>query len=302
MPAGFGGSFVDYALGKSVRPGATRTKTLLGWVRNLAKLRSECQQKIRCNMPSYYHFEESDIAIIEKIASDGRHSPEVAREFLFLLEDINSRKSEIQAFNEGLSELHATMEELKKLEQLPIEIALQKALLAQQEALLAPLESELAFQKQEFAKKQQELALQQQELALKKALLAKQQQEFEQQQLEYKQQQKVFDKKQQSHQNGEVHEPEIFQDNIFTLEVMEEPVIATDGFTYEKRCILEWFRTKRTSPTTGAELSSTQLIQNYSLKSHINQWRQSNAIDAKDKTTAIAKRFISIGPAGAVFF
>jgi hypothetical protein len=24
-------------------------------------------------------------------------------------------------------------------------------------------------------------------------------------------------------------------DNIFTLDVMEEPVIATDGFTYEKR-------------------------------------------------------------------
>ena len=26
-----------------------------------------------------------------------------------------------------------------------------------------------------------------------------------------------------------------FADNIFTLDVMEEPVIATDGFTYEKR-------------------------------------------------------------------
>jgi hypothetical protein len=32
-----------------------------------------------------------------------------------------------------------------------------------------------------------------------------------------------------------------FADNIFTLDVMEEPVIATDGFTYEKRssvCLL----------------------------------------------------------------
>jgi len=26
-----------------------------------------------------------------------------------------------------------------------------------------------------------------------------------------------------------------FADNIFTLDIMEEPVIATDGFTYEKR-------------------------------------------------------------------
>ena len=64
-----------------------------------------------------------------------------------------------------------------------------------------------------------------------------------------------------------------FADNIFTLDVMEEPVIATDGFTYEQRrvpppapslrcfaklvcsCILEWFRTKRTSPTTGDVLT-----------------------------------------------
>jgi hypothetical protein len=28
-----------------------------------------------------------------------------------------------------------------------------------------------------------------------------------------------------------------FLDNIFTLDVMEEPVIATDGFTYEKRSV-----------------------------------------------------------------
>jgi len=68
--------------------------------------------------------------------------------------------------------------------------------------------------------------------------------------------------------------PELFMDNIFTLDVMEEPVIATDGFTYEKRCILEWFRTKRTSPTTGAVLTSTNLIPNHSLKSQINQWRE----------------------------
>jgi hypothetical protein len=70
--------------------------------------------------------------------------------------------------------------------------------------------------------------------------------------------------------------PEFFIDNIFTLEVMEQPVVAADGFTYEKRCILEWFRTKRTSPTTGAVLT-TELIPNHSLKSQINQWREKQA-------------------------
>ena len=71
---------------------------------------------------------------------------------------------------------------------------------------------------------------------------------------------------------------DILFDNIFTVEVMDEPVIATDGYTYEKRCILEWFRTKRTSPTSGAVLACTTLIPNHSLKSKINQWREASKI------------------------
>ena len=71
--------------------------------------------------------------------------------------------------------------------------------------------------------------------------------------------------------------PDFFMDNVFTLDVMEEPVVVTDGFTYEKRCILEWFSTKRTSPTTGAVLTSKALIPNHSLKSQINQWREEQA-------------------------
>lgn len=262
MPTGFGGSFTAYAEGKSAHPGATRFKTLSGCVKNLAKLRKECEQKIRSSMPSHYHFEESDIAIIK-----------------------------IQAFNEGLSELRTIAEEQKSLERQPEEIlkqkdliAQQKALIAQQRALLAPQYQELALQQQELALQKQEFAKQQQDLTQQKTLLAQQQQE-------HKQQQKQFDEKQQSHQNGEVPEPDIFQDKIFTLDVMEEPVIATDGFTYEKRCILEWFRTKRTSPMTGAVLSSTQLIPNCSLKSHIHHWRDQQpkkVVDTKDKTATVA--------------
>ena len=68
--------------------------------------------------------------------------------------------------------------------------------------------------------------------------------------------------------------PEIFVEGIFTQEVMEDPVVAADGFMYEKRSILEWFRDKRTSPTTGAVLSSASLIPNHSMKSQINRWRE----------------------------
>ena len=289
MPSAFGGTFPAYALGKSAHPSATRAKVLLGWVKNLAKLREECRKRIRAEMPPYHNFDASDIAIIETIARDGGHSAKVASEFSLLLQDIDSRKNEIQAFNEGLSELRTIAEELKRLERQPEEIAQQKASIAQQRELLVHQKALLTQQKALLAQQYQELAQQYQELTL-------QQQEFAQQQQEHKQLQKQFDKKQQSHQNVEFVDPEIFdleifQDNIFTLDVMEEPVIAPDGFTYEKRCILEWFRTKRTSPTTGAALSSTQLIQNHSLKSQINQWREQQlkkAVDDKKDTATVA--------------
>jgi hypothetical protein len=68
--------------------------------------------------------------------------------------------------------------------------------------------------------------------------------------------------------------PEELCDNIFTMEIMEDPVVAEDGFTYERSAILKWFGTKKTSPTTGAILQSTKLIPNCSLKSQINQWKE----------------------------
>jgi hypothetical protein len=115
-------------------------------------------------------------------------------------------------------------------------------------------------------------------LALHREKLAIIQQEIEQrkQELEKLSQQKR-ESLQESKPKIDENLHDIFYDNIFTLDMMEEPVIATDGFTYEKRCILEWLRTKGTSPTTGAVLDSTALIPNHSLKSQINQWREKQA-------------------------
>jgi len=60
-----------------------------------------------------------------------------------------------------------------------------------------------------------------------------------------------------------------------TREVMEDPVIASDGHTYEREAIEMWFRNNRNprSPKTNQVLSSTQLFPNYALK---------NAIEAMD--------------------
>ncbi|NEJ83182.1 hypothetical protein GR268_42650, partial [Rhizobium leguminosarum] len=55
-----------------------------------------------------------------------------------------------------------------------------------------------------------------------------------------------------------------------TQEIMEDPVIAQDGHTYERQAIKRWLDMgKRISPKTGARLLSTELIANYTMRSLI---------------------------------
>jgi len=68
-----------------------------------------------------------------------------------------------------------------------------------------------------------------------------------------------------------------------THDIMTEPVIASDGQTYEKDTIQHWIHTGRNvSPMTNQPLANNQLVPNYNLKSaiasyktqHIRQIRQ----------------------------
>jgi len=53
-----------------------------------------------------------------------------------------------------------------------------------------------------------------------------------------------------------------------SLEIYEDPVVAADGFSYERREIENWFaRGNRTSPKTNEELPHTFLVPNRDLKS-----------------------------------
>ena len=72
-----------------------------------------------------------------------------------------------------------------------------------------------------------------------------------------------------------------------TLEIMQEPVIAHDGFTYERCAIESWLSSHRTSPKTGAALQSTILIDSHGVKQLIADFlnetrRLQAAIDASD--------------------
>ncbi|KAL1342488.1 hypothetical protein HN51_029041 [Arachis hypogaea] len=58
-------------------------------------------------------------------------------------------------------------------------------------------------------------------------------------------------------------------------EVMEDPYIAADGFTYEAEAIREWLDSGHdTSPMTNLKLEHTNLVPNYALHNAIQEWQQ----------------------------
>ena len=62
-----------------------------------------------------------------------------------------------------------------------------------------------------------------------------------------------------------------------SMELMTQPVIAADGFTYDRASIEAWLaRGKTTSPTTGAPLAHTHLTPNHLVKSMIAEYQSSS--------------------------
>ena len=50
---------------------------------------------------------------------------------------------------------------------------------------------------------------------------------------------------------------------------MADPVILTDGYSYERSAIAEWLKRSKTSPCTGAKLAFTLLLPNHNLRNAI---------------------------------
>lgn len=57
-----------------------------------------------------------------------------------------------------------------------------------------------------------------------------------------------------------------------TLELMRDPVSTVDGHTYERSAIEEWLQSNSSSPSTGMELASKQLIPNLAIKQSIEEF------------------------------
>ncbi|XP_020217130.1 U-box domain-containing protein 33 isoform X2 [Cajanus cajan] len=63
------------------------------------------------------------------------------------------------------------------------------------------------------------------------------------------------------------------------LEVMQDPHVAADGFTYEAEAIRAWLESgHETSPRTNSRLSHRNLVPNHSLRHAIQDWLQKSLI------------------------
>ena len=70
-----------------------------------------------------------------------------------------------------------------------------------------------------------------------------------------------------------------------TADVLRDPVICLDGYSYERSAIEAYFRSGRMrSPVTGKELPATTMVSNESLKAAIRAWQAS----LEDVPTAVA--------------
>lgn len=56
-------------------------------------------------------------------------------------------------------------------------------------------------------------------------------------------------------------------------DVMEDPHVAADGFTYDRRAIEKWLKENHNSPMTSLPLPNKNLIPNYTLLSAIMEWK-----------------------------
>jgi ubiquitin-protein ligase/uncharacterized protein YegL len=74
-----------------------------------------------------------------------------------------------------------------------------------------------------------------------------------------------------------------------SCEVMKDPVITSDGFTYDRASIELWLKKSNKSPLTGTELDNQRLIPNREFKSMITARMEAIEKKKKEKEAASAK-------------
>jgi len=68
--------------------------------------------------------------------------------------------------------------------------------------------------------------------------------------------------------------PDELTDKVFTMTIYNDPVVAVDGFTYEKTSITKWFNSSNKSPMTGQVLETLKLYPNYDMRFRCIEWKE----------------------------
>ncbi len=75
-----------------------------------------------------------------------------------------------------------------------------------------------------------------------------------------------------------------------TLEMFIEPVIGSDGHTYERSAIVDWLHRNKISPMTYEPMSINSLRSNLAVKNIIEELLESNKIDIDNQPPPIPAR------------
>jgi hypothetical protein len=81
--------------------------------------------------------------------------------------------------------------------------------------------------------------------------------------------------------------PEHFCDMTFACDVMDDPVVAADGFTYEREAITQWLASHSTSPTTNEPMHSKVVFPNVSIRAQIIAWRELHGLPMASNTCSV---------------
>ena len=64
----------------------------------------------------------------------------------------------------------------------------------------------------------------------------------------------------------------------FLCTLMDDPVVASDGFTYNREEIQKWFKGHDTSPRTNEPFEHKILIPNMAMRQQIIAWREKHGL------------------------
>ena len=78
-----------------------------------------------------------------------------------------------------------------------------------------------------------------------------------------------------------------------TLQIMRDPVIGADGYTYERSAITTWLSSNSISPMTRQSMTGTMLTPNLALRHTIEEYLAANPGPVVPPQPALANRFVS---------